>query len=111
MSVVNSMTCTDARFKELTGVDFNKFENFAYGFTDPKPETIRKYKDAIQYMTLGYKGEISPRDIFNKFYIEKMTTKDIADDYEVDEHIIVKLMCKNPRSRRAVLRTLKGQAA
>ena len=111
MSVVKSLSCAESRFKELTGVDFEKFENFAYGFTNPKRETIQKYKDAIQYMTLWYKGEIHPRDLFNKFYIEKMTTKDIADDYETDEHIIVKLMRKNPRSRRAILRTLKGRAA
>jgi hypothetical protein len=110
LDVVQNMTCTNVYFEKLTGVNFYKFENFAHGFTNPKSETIDRYKDAVQVMKKVWSGEFTPREVFDRFYIENMNTQEIAISLNIAEHVVVRCMRNHPKVRKMAL-VRRGKAA
>lgn len=100
---IGHMTCTNAYFTSLTGVNFQSFENFGHGFSKPSSQMIERYKNALKLLKKIRSGEFTPEAVFDRFYIEGMNTQEIAISLNVSEDIIERCMHNHPKIRKQAL--------
>lgn len=96
--------------ERTTGIDYQRLEYVAYGQTKPTPEMEKKLGNAIVAVEKIINNQLEPVNIFTKYYTEKMTTKCLADQLEIDESILVRIMQMNEGIRAEVLGTMAREA-